>query len=83
MDAPPNVATPTFLAQSAQEIAEASPDVMACQVLSYEECKAMNMGCYLGVAEASYPDEPPQFIHLSYTPGMRGVSSGTGPDHTA
>ncbi len=72
VDSPPNIATPTFLAQTAQEIAQANPDVVTCEILSYEQCREMNMGCYLGVAEASYPDEPPQFIHLKYTPGMMG-----------
>ena len=37
------------------------------QVLEKAECEALGMGLYLGVAEAA--DEPPKFIHLTYTPG--------------
>lgn len=36
------------------------------QVHDAAACADMGMGCYLGVAEAS--QEPPQFIHLTYTP---------------
>lgn len=39
------------------------------EVLDKAACQAMNMGLYLGVAEAS--DEPPAFIHLTYTPTGR------------
>lgn len=42
------------------------------QVKEKEECAALGMGLYLGVAEAS--DEPPKFIHLTYTP--KGALSG-------
>ena len=41
------------------------------EVLEHKECAAMGMGLYLGVAEAS--EEPPKFIHLTYTsPGELG-----------
>jgi leucyl aminopeptidase len=36
------------------------------QVLEAEECAALGMGCFLGVAEASH--EPAKFIHLTYSP---------------
>jgi hypothetical protein len=38
----------------------------ALQVLEREDCEALGMGLYLGVAAASA--EPPKFIHLTYTP---------------
>ncbi|GAB4822773.1 hypothetical protein N2152v2_009819 [Parachlorella kessleri] len=66
VESPPNVATPSHLADAAKRIAEAAPDVMKLEVLERDECEALGMGCYLGVAEAS--DEPPKFIHLTYTP---------------
>ncbi|KAJ9530097.1 hypothetical protein QJQ45_023390 [Haematococcus lacustris] len=54
-------------------VAPAGPDCPAAppcwalqlKVLEKQDCAAMNMGLYLGVAEAS--DEPPKFIHLTYT----------------
>ncbi len=66
VEAPPNVCTPTHLADAAAAIAAGAPDVMKLQVLEKEQCEALGMGLYLGVAEASA--EPPKFIHLTYTP---------------
>jgi leucyl aminopeptidase len=66
VEAPPNVCTPTHLADAAAAIAAGAPDVMKLKVLEKEECEALGMGLYLGVAEASA--EPPKFIHLTYTP---------------
>lgn len=66
MEAPANICNPTYLAEAAKQIAESAPDVMKLEVLEREQCEAMNMGLYLGVAECS--DTPPKFIHLTYTP---------------
>ena len=66
VEAPPNVATPSHLAAAAAAIAAAAPDVMNLKVLEKDECEALGMGLFLGVAEASA--EPPKFIHLTYTP---------------
>ena len=72
--APPNVVTPTALAETATAIAAAFPETMSVKILEEAECRAMGMGAYLGVAEAS--DEPPKFIHLTYTPlGVKDASS--------
>lgn len=69
VEAPPNVATPSYLADSARHIAAAAPDVMSCEVFGYDACKEMGMGCYLGVADAAYfAGQEPQFIHLTYKP---------------
>jgi len=66
VNAPPNVATPTHLAMAAEEIAKSASDVMSLKVLEKDECEKLGMGAFLGVAEAS--EEPPKFIHLTYTP---------------
>lgn len=64
--APPNVCTPTALAETAAAVAAEFPDVMSLKVLEKDECEKLGMGSFLGVAEAS--DEPLKFIHLTYTP---------------
>jgi leucyl aminopeptidase len=75
VEAPPNVCTPTHLADAAAAIAAGAPDVMKLQILEKEQCEALGMGLYLGVAEASA--EAPKFIHLTYTP-PRGSSKKIG-----
>ena len=62
--APPNVVTPTGLAEVAAAIAAEFPETMSLRVLEKSECEAAGMGSFLGVAEAS--DEPAKFIHLTY-----------------
>jgi leucyl aminopeptidase len=66
VEAPPNICTPTHLADAAQRIAEGAPDVMKVQILEEEDCRKLGMGCFLGVAACS--QEPPKFVHLTYTP---------------
>eukprot|EP00798_Chlamydomonas_sp_ICE-L_P006676 gene6676-3341_t len=65
VEAPPNVCTPTHIADSAKHIADKFPEVMKLKVMEKADCEAMGMGCFLGVSEAS--DEPPKLIHLTYT----------------
>jgi len=65
VEAPPNVCTPNHLALAAAHIAALSPATMKLEVLEQAECEALGMGLFLGVSEAS--DEPPKFIHLTYT----------------
>jgi leucyl aminopeptidase len=62
--APPNVATPAHLADTAAAIAEAFQ--LELKVLERADCEALGMGAYLGVAKGS--DLPPKFIHLIYRP---------------
>ncbi|MEL6816309.1 MAG: leucyl aminopeptidase, partial [Cyanobacteria bacterium J06598_3] len=62
--APPNVVNPDKLADTAAEIAR--DHGLTLQVLEREQCEALGMGAYLGVAQAS--DLPPKFIHLTYSP---------------
>lgn len=74
VSAPPNTCTPSFLAATAADIAAEFSDVMSLKVLEKAECEELKMGAYLGVAEAS--EEPPKFIHLTYTP-PEGVTDST------
>ncbi|TVP67668.1 MAG: leucyl aminopeptidase [Leptolyngbya sp. LCM1.Bin17] len=64
VSAPANVVTPETLAQTAQDIATAHG--LDLEILEREQCEALGMGAYLGVAQAS--DLPPKFIHLTYKP---------------
>ena len=68
--APPNVVTPEKLADTAADIAKAHG--LELEILEREQCEALGMGAYLGVAKAS--DLPPKFIHLTYSPSGK---SGT------
>ena len=62
--APPNVATPQHLADTAAAIAR--DHGLELKVLERSDCEALGMGAYLGVAQGS--DLPPKFIHLTYRP---------------
>lgn len=64
--APPNVATPSALAETARQLASSYPDVLTVKILEKEDCERLKMGAFLGVAQAS--DEPLKFIHITYTP---------------
>ena len=66
MEAPPNICTPTHMADAAAHIAALSPARFSLKVLEAADCAALGMGCFLGVSAAS--DEPPKMIHLTYTP---------------
>ena len=62
--APPNVATPAGLADTAAALARDFG--LELKVLERADCEALGMGAYLGVAQGS--DLPPKFIHLTYRP---------------
>ncbi|WOD38774.1 leucyl aminopeptidase [Nodosilinea sp. E11] len=64
VSAPANIVTPETLAQTAQAIA--TDYGLELDILEQEQCEALGMGAYLGVARAS--DLPPKFIHLTYRP---------------
>jgi leucyl aminopeptidase len=61
----PTIATPTYLAELAEEIAKSNKGI-TCKVYEKEELEVMGMGAFLGIARASAT--PPKFIHLEYTP---------------
>ena len=63
--APPNVATPAGLAETAAELARDFG--LELKLLERSDCEALGMGAYLGVAQGS--ELPPKFIHLTYRPG--------------
>ena len=62
--APPNVATPQHLADTAAAIARDFG--LELKVLERSDCEALGMGSYLAVAQGS--DLAPKFIHLTYRP---------------
>ena len=66
---PANFVTPSSLAATAEAMAAEFP-CFSVKVLEPEECKAMGMGAYLGVAQgADYSGlGRPKFIHMTYTP---------------
>jgi leucyl aminopeptidase len=64
INAPANDVHPTHLAEVAAEIAKAGG--IKLQVLERADCKKLGMGLFLGVAAGS--EQPPKFIHLSWTP---------------
>jgi leucyl aminopeptidase len=60
------IVTP-FLARRAALIAKEGG--LTLRVLERAECGKMGMGAYVGVAQGS--EEPPKFIHLTYTPARK------------
>ena len=62
--APPNVATPQHLADTAAAIARDFGGEL--KLLERADCAALGMGAYLGVAQGS--DLAPKFIHFTYRP---------------
>ena len=77
VNAPANDVHPTHLAKVAEEVA--SEAGLSLQIHDREACAKMGMGAFLGVAAGS--EQPPKFIHLTYTParpGRRVVVIGKG-----
>jgi leucyl aminopeptidase len=71
---PSNVATPTFLAERAAEVAE-QQDSLEVEVLDRDAIAARGMGAFLAVAQGTYAD--PRLIVLRYRPaGARGPHLG-------
>lgn len=59
---PANIATPTYLAESAHQMAAAVG--LRCTVLERDDVAALGMGIFLAVAKGS--DEPPKFVILEH-----------------
>ena len=71
---PANVATPTFLAERATEIAE-QHDTLEVELLDREAIVARGMGAFTAVAQGTYAE--PRLIVLRYRPaGARGPHLG-------
>ncbi|CAI5978187.1 unnamed protein product [Closterium sp. NIES-65] len=86
VNAPPNVLTPAVLADVAVNLTAAHADVLNARILEKDECAALGMGSYLAVAEASAADNPPKFIHVTYTPPAAadaGQTSAKSPVHAS
>ncbi len=60
---PPNLCTPTYLAQECRALATKNKSCKV-RVLSQKELENLGMGCLLGVSQGSA--QPPKFIELSY-----------------
>jgi len=75
---PPNVLTPTELANRSRAMAETYG--LECEILEREQMQELGMGCLLGVAQGSA--QPPKFIILRYqgdpggAPGLALVGKG-------
>ena len=61
---PPNLLTPTVLAQRAAKMAAETG--LGCDILDQDRMRQLGMGALLGVSQGSA--EPPQMIVLTYTP---------------
>ena len=62
---PPNVCTPTFLAQTALNLPKKTK--LKVQVLNQQQIEALGMGSFLAVAKGS--ETPPQFIIMRHEGG--------------
>jgi len=67
INAPANDVTPTHLAKVAADLAKDAG--LGVEVFEQADCRKMGMGAFLGVAAGS--EQPPKFIHLTYTPKGR------------
>ena len=68
INAPANDIHPTYIAEVARQVAREGK--LKLKVLERDECAKLGMGAFLGVAQGS-PEQPPKFIHLTYTPSGR------------
>jgi leucyl aminopeptidase len=67
INAPANDVNPAHLAKVALDLAKEAG--LGVQVFERADCRKMSMGAFLGVAAGS--EQPPKFIHLTYTPKGR------------
>jgi leucyl aminopeptidase len=66
---PANSATPSFMAQTARNIAKQYK--LKCTVLNEKQARKLGMGCFLGVAQGSR--QPARFIILEHVPKRVGA----------
>ena len=67
-NSPGNDINPSYLASTAQSLAETTS--LKCRLLEQSEMQELNMGCLLGVAQGSA--QPPAFIILEHAPRGAG-----------
>lgn len=60
---PPNICTPTFLAEQAEKLCKKS-EALSIAVLEEAQIKALGMGAFMAVAQGS--STPPKFITIEY-----------------
>ncbi len=65
---PPNICTPTYLAEQALELKQTYG--LQVEVLEREELQKLGMGSFLGVAQGSV--QPPKFIIIQHNKGKKG-----------
>jgi leucyl aminopeptidase len=70
---PSNVATPTWLADRAKQLAD-THDALSCEVLGGDEIESRGMGAFASVARGSH--EEPRLIVLRYDGGGSGPHLG-------
>ncbi len=68
---PSNIATPTFLGETAEGVARDYG--LKCQVFGREWAELQGMGSFLAVAQGA--GQPPRFIVLEYDPGLEDVDT--------
>jgi len=68
---PGNVCTPSFLAETAQQLATQS-SLLDVEILEREAMQQLGMGSLLSVAQGS--DQPPKFIILNYRNGAQDAA---------
>jgi leucyl aminopeptidase len=66
---PPNICTPTYLGERAQELDKDWPRIKT-KVLDLDAIKALKMGAFLAVTQGSA--QPPRFIVSEYRGGKKG-----------
>ena len=62
----PRIATPTYLARFAQEIANKNLKNVRCTIIEKAQAEELGMDAFLSIASAS--STPPKFIFLEYNP---------------
>ena len=70
-DLPPNLCTPTRLAQEAAKLARRPGSKIQCKARGRSEIRALGMGSFLAVAQGSVVE--PRFVELTYSGGARGA----------
>jgi leucyl aminopeptidase len=68
---PPNVCTPTYLGNRAQQLAKEWPSIKT-KVLDHAGIKALKMGAFLAVTQGS--DQPPRLIVCEYRGAKKNVA---------
>ena len=74
VNAPHNVLNSLSLAQTATALAKQYRRTLSCQILNWDECEALGMGAFLGVARGS--ETTARFIHLTYRPRSHKARKG-------